>query len=146
MLQQLEMPGIIQRDGDEKHYNSGIRLRKLAENLLFNSTMHDAALFLKTFEQKSARACNLTALSSGEIIYLDRAEQAPLRFHLARLSCARALLGNRQTVFGSYVEITTQKTDRKCTHSIHCENHYRLFDIRKTSKKRRSRFAIDDEE
>ncbi|MEZ9266740.1 helix-turn-helix domain-containing protein, partial [Vibrio splendidus] len=39
MLQQLEAAGIIQRDGDEKHYSSGIRLRKLAENLLLNSTM-----------------------------------------------------------------------------------------------------------
>ncbi|MCX2759726.1 IclR family transcriptional regulator [Vibrio sp. Sgm 22] len=84
MLQQLESAGIIQRDGDEKHYSSGIRLRKLAENLLFNSTMHSARrTILENLRAEVGESCNLTALSSGEIIYLDRAEtEAPLRFHL----------------------------------------------------------------
>lgn len=84
MLQQLEAAGIIQRDGDEKHYSSGIRLRKLAENLLLNSTMHSARrTILENLRAEVGESCNLTALSSGEIIYLDRAEtEAPLRFHL----------------------------------------------------------------
>lgn len=84
MLQQLESAGIIQKDGDEKHYSSGIRLRKLAENLLLNSTMHSARrTILENLRAEVGESCNLTALSSGEIIYLDRAEtEAPLRFHL----------------------------------------------------------------
>ena len=42
MLQQLETAGIIQRDGDDRHYSSGVRLRNLAEKLLLNSTTHSA--------------------------------------------------------------------------------------------------------
>ncbi|EFP96917.1 IclR family transcriptional regulator [Vibrio caribbeanicus] len=84
MLQQLESAGIIQKDGDEKHYSSGIRLRKLAEHLLLNSTMHSARrTILENLRAEVGESCNLTALSGGEIIYLDRAEtEAPLRFHL----------------------------------------------------------------
>ncbi|GAL22729.1 transcriptional regulator IclR family [Vibrio maritimus] len=84
MLQQLESAGIIQKDGDEKHYSSGIRLRKLAENLLLNSTMHSARrAILEDLRAEVGESCNLTALSNGEIIYLDRVEtEAPLRFHL----------------------------------------------------------------
>ncbi|MGF1776663.1 IclR family transcriptional regulator [Vibrio nomapromontoriensis] len=84
MLQQLESAGIIQKDGDEKHYSSGVRLRKLAENLLLNSTMHSARrAILENLKAEVGESCNLTALSGGEIIYIDRAEtEAPLRFHL----------------------------------------------------------------
>ncbi|HBV77829.1 MULTISPECIES: IclR family transcriptional regulator [Vibrio] len=84
MLQQLESAGIIQKDGDDKHYSSGVRLRKLAENLLLNSTMHSARhAILKNLREEVGENCNLTALSGGEIIYLDRVEtDAPLRFYL----------------------------------------------------------------
>ncbi|WP_233170613.1 helix-turn-helix domain-containing protein, partial [Aquitalea sp. ASV15] len=42
MLQQLEGAGMLQRDGDGRHYSTGLRLRRLAENLLLNNTVHGA--------------------------------------------------------------------------------------------------------
>ncbi|HMN64438.1 MAG TPA: helix-turn-helix domain-containing protein, partial [Burkholderiaceae bacterium] len=33
MLQQLEAGGLLQREGDGRHYSTGVRLRRLAENL-----------------------------------------------------------------------------------------------------------------
>ncbi|MGF1734098.1 IclR family transcriptional regulator [Photobacterium satsumensis] len=84
MLQQLENAGIIQRDGDDRHYSSGVRLRNLAEKLLLNSTTHSARhAVLTQLKQEVGESCNLTALSGGEIIYVDRVEtEAPLRFYL----------------------------------------------------------------
>ncbi|MGA0584425.1 MAG: helix-turn-helix domain-containing protein, partial [Castellaniella sp.] len=38
MLQQLDSAGMIQRDGDGRHYSTGVRLRRIAENLLLNNT------------------------------------------------------------------------------------------------------------
>jgi hypothetical protein len=35
--QQLESAGILQRDGDGRHYSTGLRLRRLAETLLLNN-------------------------------------------------------------------------------------------------------------
>lgn len=84
MLQQLENAGIIQRDGDDRHYSSGVRLRNLAEKLLLNSTTHSARhAVLAQLKEEVGESCNLTALSGGEIIYVDRVEtEAPLRFYL----------------------------------------------------------------
>jgi DNA-binding IclR family transcriptional regulator len=84
MLQQLESAGIIQRDGDERHYSAGVRLRRLAENLLLNNTTHAARHgVLRQLVEEVGESCNLTALSGGEVIYLDRVETAaPLRFYL----------------------------------------------------------------
>ncbi|MGF1876432.1 IclR family transcriptional regulator [Photobacterium frigidiphilum] len=84
MLQQLESAGIIQRDGDDRHYSSGVRLRHLAEKLLLNSTTHSARhAVLAQLKAEVGESCNLTALSGGEIIYVDRVEtEAPLRFYL----------------------------------------------------------------
>lgn len=84
MLQQLESSGIIQRDGDNRHYSSGVRLRRLAENILLNNTTHSARhAVLTQLAQEVGESCNLTALSGGEIIYVDRVEtEAPLRFYL----------------------------------------------------------------
>lgn len=84
MLQQLENAGIIQRDGDERHYSSGVRLRRLAERLLLNSTTHSARhAVLRKLKEEVGESCNLTALSGGEVIYVDRVEtEAPLRFYL----------------------------------------------------------------
>jgi len=84
MLQQLESSGIIQRDGDNKHYSSGSRLRYLAEKILLNSTTHSARHnVLANLSQEVGESCNLTALAGSEVIYVDRVEtQAPLRFCL----------------------------------------------------------------
>jgi len=84
MLQQLESSGLLQREGDGRRYSSGVRLRRLAENLLLNSTHHGARhLVLRRLVEEVNESCNLTALAGGEVVYLDRVETAaPLRFYL----------------------------------------------------------------
>ncbi|KJY73553.1 IclR family transcriptional regulator [Vibrio nigripulchritudo] len=84
MLQQLESAGIVQRDHDDRHYSTGIRLRRFAEKLLLNSTIHSARhAVLLQLQKEVGESCNLTALSGGEIVYVDRVEtEAPLRFYL----------------------------------------------------------------
>jgi DNA-binding IclR family transcriptional regulator len=65
MLQQLENAEILQRDGNGRHYSTGQRLIRLAENVLLNGTTQG------------------TAFSGNEVLYLDRVETAaPLRFYL----------------------------------------------------------------
>ncbi len=84
MLQQLESAGILQRDGDGRHYSTGVRLRKLAEDLLLNNTVHGARhAVLRQLVEEVGESCNITALSGCEVLYLDRVETpAPLRFYL----------------------------------------------------------------
>ncbi len=84
MLQQLEAAGLVQRQGDGRHYSTGLRLRRLAENLLLNNTYHGAQhLVLRHLVDELGESCNITALAGSEVIYLDRVETAaPLRFYL----------------------------------------------------------------
>ena len=84
MLAQLESAGILQRDGNGRHYNTGQRLLRLAETLLLNSTTHSARhAVLRKLVDEIGESCNLTAFSGGEVLYLDRVETAaPLRFYL----------------------------------------------------------------
>ena len=84
MLQQLESAGLLQREGDGRHYGTGTRLRRLAENLLLNDTHHGARhVVLRRLVEEVGESCNITALSGSEVIYLDRVETAaPLRFYL----------------------------------------------------------------
>ncbi len=84
MLQQLEGGGWLQREGDGRHYGTGVRLRRLAEQLLLNATTHGARhAVLRRLVDELGESCNITALSGGEVIYLDRVETAaPLRFTL----------------------------------------------------------------
>jgi len=84
MLQQLEGAGMLQRDGDGRHYSTGLRLRRLAENLLLNNTVHGARHgVLRQLVDEVGESCNITALSGSEVLYLDRVETpAPLRFYL----------------------------------------------------------------
>ena len=84
MLQQLEASGLLQREDDGRHYGTGTRLRRLAENLLLNDTHHGARhAVLRHLVEKVGESCNITALSGDEVIYLDRVETAaPLRFYL----------------------------------------------------------------
>jgi citrate synthase len=42
MLQQLESAHLLSRSGDGRMYGTGLRLRRLAENLLLNDTAHGA--------------------------------------------------------------------------------------------------------
>jgi DNA-binding IclR family transcriptional regulator len=84
MLQQLEAAGLLQRESDGRHYSTGVRLRRLAENLLFNNTYHGARhTVLRHLVEEVGESCNITALAGGEVVYLDRVETAaPLRFYL----------------------------------------------------------------
>lgn len=84
MLQQLENAGLLERGADSRQYDTGVRLRKLAENLLLNDTFHGARHgVLRALVNEVGESCNLTALSGSEVIYLDRVETpAPLRFYL----------------------------------------------------------------
>lgn len=84
MLQQLENAGLLERGADSRQYGTGVRLRKLAENLLLNDTFHGARHgVLRALVNEVGESCNLTALSGSEVIYLDRVETpAPLRFYL----------------------------------------------------------------
>ena len=84
MLQQLEAAGLLQREGDGRHWGAGARLRRLAENLLLNSSLHAARhQVLRRLVDEVGESCNITALSGGEVLYLDRVETAaPLRFYL----------------------------------------------------------------
>ena len=84
MLQQLEMAGMVQRDGDGRQYTTGLRLRQLAETVLLNNTVHGARhLVLRRLVEEVGETCNLTAFNVSEVVYLDRVETpAPLRFYL----------------------------------------------------------------
>lgn len=84
MLQQLESAGMLQREGDGRHYSTGVRLRRLAEQLLLNDTRHGARhAVLRQLVAEVGESCNITALSGSEVLYLDRVETpAPLRFYL----------------------------------------------------------------
>ncbi|MFZ8955305.1 MAG: IclR family transcriptional regulator [Burkholderiaceae bacterium] len=84
MLQQLEMAGMVQRDGDGRQYTTGLRLRQSAETVLLNNTVHGARhLVLRRLVEEVGETCNLTAFNGSEVVYLDRVETpAPLRFYL----------------------------------------------------------------
>jgi IclR family acetate operon transcriptional repressor len=84
MLQQLESARLLIRQSDGRHYGTGARLRQLAETILLNTTQHGARhAALRHLVDEIGEACNITALSGNEIVYLDRVEtREPLRFHL----------------------------------------------------------------
>lgn len=84
MLQQLHNAGMIQRDGDSRHYSTGVRLRRIAENLLLNNTVHGARRnILRALVSEVGESGNITSCSGNEVLYLDRVETpAPLRFYL----------------------------------------------------------------
>ena len=84
MLQQLESAGLLRRERDGRHYGTGTRLRRLAEQVLLNDTQHGARhAVLRRLVEQIGESCNITALSGSEVIYLDRVETAaPLRFYL----------------------------------------------------------------
>ena len=84
MLMQLEGAGLLQRERDGRHYSTGLRLRRLAEHVLLNNSLHGARhAVLRRLVEEVGESCNLTVLSGSEVIYLDRVETAaPLRFYL----------------------------------------------------------------
>ncbi len=84
MLGQLEKAGLIQREGDGRHYGIAPRLRRLALNLVSHDTLASARhRVLRQLVSELGESCNLTTMVDGEVMYLDRVETvAPLRFYL----------------------------------------------------------------
>ena len=151
MLAQLESAGLLQRSGAGRQYGSGARLRRLAENLLFNGIHHGAQhAVLRRLVDEVGESCNLTALSGSEVIYLDRVETAaPLRFYLhpgsrVPVHCSasgKALLAQRtpaqrkRLLAHAPLEAYTAKT---ITDFARLEKEIRLV--------KRQGYALDDEE
>lgn len=84
VLQQLEAAGIVQRDGDERHYALAPRMRRIANDLLARDSLYAARhAVLRELREAVGESCNLTSFQGGEVLYLDRVEtMAPLRFFL----------------------------------------------------------------
>ncbi|WP_166823883.1 IclR family transcriptional regulator [Brevibacterium limosum] len=84
MLQQLEGAGLLTRHSDGRHYGTGARLRRMAEDVLLNDSRQGARrMILSQLSEEVGESCNLTAVSGDEVIYLDRVETShPLRVHL----------------------------------------------------------------
>ncbi len=151
MLQQLEGAGMLQRDGNGRHYSTGVRLRRLAEDLLLNNTVHGARhAVLRHLVDKIGESCNITALSGHDVLYLDRVETpAPLRFYLAPGSRVPAHCSASGKVFLAQMHPSQWKrllapvalerfTERTITTLEALE--------RELEQVRRDGYAIDDEE
>ena len=70
--------------GDGRHYGTGVRLRQLAEQpAAQRHPAHGAPRGAARLVEEVGESCNITSLSGGEVVYLDRVETAaPLRFYL----------------------------------------------------------------
>ncbi|MEQ9107343.1 MAG: IclR family transcriptional regulator [Limnobacter sp.] len=151
MLQQLEGVGVLQRESDGRHYSTGVRLRRLASNLLINNTYHGSRrLVLRQLVEEVGESCNLTAFTGSEVVYLDRVETAaPLRFYLrpgsrvpahcsssGKLFLAQMTAAQRRRLLG-HTQLTsfTNKTE---TDPVKLEKDLETV--------RRNGYAIDDEE
>ncbi|MGI9196832.1 MAG: IclR family transcriptional regulator [Candidatus Nanopelagicales bacterium] len=84
MLTNFVAEGLLVRQTDKRLYGTGPRLRAFAETLLMNATQNGARhTVLRALVQELGETCNITTLSGGEVLYLDRVETSePLRFHL----------------------------------------------------------------
>jgi len=151
MLQQLEGAGMIQRDGDGRQYSTGQRLRRMAENLLLNDTVHGARhAVLRQLVEEVGESCNITTCSGNEVLYLDRVETlAPLRFYLhpgsrvpvhcsasGKLFLAQMTPSQRRRLLAQTT--LTQYTDKTLTTLDQVE-----VEIERV---RRDGYALDDEE
>ena len=151
MLQQLESAGLLQREGDGRHYGTGTRLRRLAENLLLNDTHHGARhVVLRHLVEEVGESCNITALSGSEVIYLDRVETAaPLRFYLHPGSRVPAHCSASGKVF--LAQMTPAQRHRLLAHAP--LDRYTAKTVtdaarleREVARVRQDGYALDDEE
>jgi DNA-binding IclR family transcriptional regulator len=151
MLQQLESVGVLQRESDGRHYSTGVRLRRLASNLLINDTFHGARhMVLRQLVEEVGESCNLTAFTGSEVVYLDRVETAaPLRFYLhpgskvpahcsstGKLFLAQMSPAQRRRLLGHIT--LTKFTEKTQTDPEKLERELELV--------RRNGYALDDEE
>ena len=84
MLSNFVAEGLLVRQTDKRLYGTGPRLRAFAETLLVHATQSGARhAVLRALVQELGETCNITTLSGGEVLYLDRVETSELlRFHL----------------------------------------------------------------
>ena len=151
MLQQLEGAGLLQREGDGRHYGTGVRLRRLAENLLLHDSHHGARhAVLRHLVAEIGESCNLTALSGGEVVYLDRVETAaPLRFYLHPGSRVPAHCSASGKIF--LAQMTPEQRKRLLAHApLERFTANTLVDLprleRELKRVQREGHAVDDEE
>ena len=151
MLQQLEAAGLLQRESDGRLYGTGVRLRRLAENLLLNDSHHGARhAVLRQLVGEVGESCNITALSGSEVIYLDRVETAaPLRFYLHPGSRVPAHCSASGKVF--LTQMTPAQRERLLAHApLERYTANTITDAagleREVERVRRDGYALDDEE
>ncbi len=151
MLQQLEGAGLLRREADGRHYGTGTRLRRLAENLLQNDSHHGARhAVLRHLVEEVGESCNITALSGGEVVYLDRVETAaPLRFYLHPGSRVPAHCSASGKVF--LAQMTAAQRHRLLAHApLERYTAKTLTDLDQLEleikRVRRNGYALDDEE
>jgi IclR family acetate operon transcriptional repressor len=150
MLQQLEGAGLLERP-DGRHYVVGVRLRRMAEQVLLNDTHHGARhAVLRHLVEELGESCNITALSGDEVIYLDRVETPePLRFHLrpgSKVPCHATASGKillAAMTPSQRRQLLAHAPLRKCTDQT-------ITDLdtleRELATVRRNGFALDNEE
>ncbi|HEY4069025.1 MAG TPA: IclR family transcriptional regulator [Burkholderiaceae bacterium] len=151
MLQQLESAGLLQRESDGRHYRTGTRLRRLAESLLLNDTQHGARhAVLRQLVDEVGESCNITALSGGEVVYLDRVETAaPLRFYLHPGSRVPAHCSASGKVF--LAQLSAAQRQRLLAHAPLAKYTPKTITQlarleREIERVQREGFALDDEE
>ncbi len=151
MLQQLEGAELLQRQGDGRHYTAGVRLRRLAEQLLVNDTHHGARhAVLRSLVDEIGESCNITALSGDEVVYLDRVETPePLRFHLrpgSRVPCHATASGKillAQMGATQRRQLLGHAPLRRCTANTITDLGHLEEEL---ARVRRDGFAMDNEE
>lgn len=151
MLQQLESSGLLQREEDGRSYGPASRLRSFAENLLLNDTLHGARrAVLRGLTEEVGETCNLTTLSGGDVLYLDRVETAaPLRFFLHPGSRVPAHCSASGKLF--LAQLSPAQRRRLLTHAPlerHTANTLTDPDLieREIERVRERGYGIDDEE
>jgi DNA-binding IclR family transcriptional regulator len=151
MLQQLESANLLQREDDGRHYSTGVRLRRLAEDLLMNDSHHGARhAVLRHLVEEVGESCNITTLSGGEVVYLDRVETAaPLRFYLHPGSRVPVHCSASGKAF--LAQMTPAQRKRLLAHApLERFTPNTLVDLDKLERElkrvQREGFAIDDEE
>ncbi len=151
MLQQLESAGLLHRDHDGRHYGTGARLRRFAQNLLLNDSHHGARhTVLRHLVEEVGESCNITSRSGSEVVYLDRVETAaPLRFYLHPGSRVPAHCSASGKMFLS--QMTAAQRRRLLAHAPlerYTGNTLTDLDALELEIKRikRNGFAIDNEE
>jgi IclR family acetate operon transcriptional repressor len=151
MLQQLESAGLLFRQADGRHYGTGTRLRRLAENLLLNSTQHGARhAVLRHLVDEVGESCNVTALSGNEVVYLDRVETPePLRFYLRPGSRVPVHCSASGKIILS--QLSPNQRRKLLAHApLRQYTHKTITDLdaleQELKRARRDGFAMDDEE